>query len=693
MVAKFPYQPMPRPAALSQYGRSSTRPLVTTLVTWAGTTARYLVCFFFFPLLLTSCASDMSRTALSDKPRVNHLSQITMPDKAIGLNEDDQGADVISTQGRADLIPTPLDDSDPLPNFKVPWLSFSNTPLQDVLQAVTADAGMALSIVWDHPASKISRSSVSMTHLAGDLTSVLNKLADSYGFYWRFKDGMLHIAADRQYIVPVPPIADLFESLPIMVKTLEGTDVFLDKSARMITFRAGSQSFFKIKSYLEMTRKNRSLIVYDTYIWEVILNDGSKMGIDWGAMPGTTPATGITAGPSSALPSASGLFTAGVINAVSGGTGLALSFAGSRFSMNLLIDFLRSQGTINSLSQPKIQLLSGGKAILKDEIATTYVSRVGSASISSGTVIPGSVETSQVKTGVNLEVTGDVSDGTIYSDISLRVSDLIGMGSATVSGSTIALPKTSSREVQTHVRAKPGDTILLAGIQYDKLSGAWNTGMGVTKSNQADVMRSELIIVMKPRIKHFVPMGAEGAPPVAAVPAPKPQPMAAIQAPLAVQVAAPAPVPMAEKPEPPLSMKPMALQETGPVAAIAVVEVLAVAPPVTTTVPAPSSAPQSRLPVEPKPQVSDAQAPRGIYLQLGAFGNPDNAERLRLEVDQRLGWRREAGQSLRVVSPAPAHASKLHRLLAGPFTDRQAAEQWAARGQKIIGNRPLLLIL
>jgi cell division septation protein DedD len=459
-----------------------------------------------------------------------------------------------------------------------------------------------------------------------------------------------------------------------MVKTLEGTDVFLDKSARMITFRAGSQSFFKIKSYLEMTRKNRSLIVYDTYIWEVILNDGSKMGIDWGAMPGTAPVTSITAGPGASLPNASGLFTAGLVNAVSGGTGLALSFAGSRFSMNLLIDFLRSQGTINSLSQPKIQLLSGGKAVLKDEIATTYVSRVGSASISSGTVIPGSVETSQVKTGVNLEVTGDVSDGTIYSDISLRVSDLIGMGSATVSGSTIALPKTSSREVQTHVRAKPGDTILLAGIQYDKLSGALNSGMGLVKSNQADVMRSELIIVMKPRIKHFVHMGAEGAPPVAAAPAPKPQPVAAIQAPVTTQVTVPerTPVPPADKPASPVSMKPVATQETGPVAAIAVVEVLA---------------------LEPRPPVFDAQAPRGIYLQLGAFGNPDNAERLRLEVDQRLGWRRDAGQSLRVVAPASAQTSKLHRLLAGPFTDRQAAEQWAARGQKIIGNRPLLLIL
>ena len=581
----------------------------------------------------------MSRTGLPDKARVEKLNPLSMPAHVIGLDDEgyDQGADVISTQ-RSDLVPTALDDSDPLPKYHVPWLSFVNTPLQDVLQAIVADSRLSLGIVWDNPSSKISRSSVSMTRLSGDLGTVLDKLAESYGFYWRFKDGMLNITADRQYVAPVPPVADLFESLPIMVKTLGGTDVFLDRSARMITFRAGSQSFSKIKNYLEIMRKNRSLIVYDTFIWEVILNDGSKMGIDWGAMPGTAPATALTNG----VANASGFASAGLVNAASGGTGLALSFAGSRFSMNVLIDFLRSQGTINSLSQPKIQLLSGGKATLRDEIATTYVSRIGSASVSAGTVIPGSVETSQVMTGVTLEVSGDVSDGTIYSDIALRVSDLIGMGSAVVSGTTIALPKTSSREVQTHSRAKPGDTILLAGIQYDKLANSLNSALGVVRSNQSDILRSELIIVMRPRIKQFVPKTDAPKAPIAQVNRAMPAPM---QTALTEPTAAPAPLPAA------------------------------------------GSAATLFTPT----QASGAEAARGIYWQLGAFQSVSNAENFRTDLDQRLGWRKDSGQSLRVIAPGKSNASKLHLVLAGPFADRQAAEEWANRGRRIVGNRPVLV--
>ncbi len=601
-------------------------------------------CVLALPLLLASCASDFSRQALSEKARVEKLGHLSMPSKAIGLGEegDDQGSDVISTQGRPDLIPTPLDDSDPLPPYTVPWLSFVNTPLQDVLQAIVADSKLPLGIVWDNPASRISRSSVSMTRLSGELGNVLDKLAESYGFYWRFKDGMLNITADRQYVAPVPPIADLFESLPIMVKTLGGTDVFLDKSARMITFRAGSQSFAKIKNYLEIMRKNRSLIVYDTYIWEVILNDGSKMGIDWGALPGTVPATAI----STSLANASGSGAIGLVNGASGGNGLALSFAGSRFSMNLLIDFLRSQGTLNSLSQPKIQLLSGGKATLKDEIATTYVSRIGSPSISGGTVIPGSVETSQVMTGVTLEVSGDVSDGTIYSDISLRVSDLIGMGSATVSGSTITLPTTSSREVQTQSRAKPGDTILLAGIQYDKLSSSLNSGMGIVRSNQSDILRSELIIVMRPRVKHFVPRADTEK--------------------LQSQIAA-APLLAAQTPasEPGSGKLQSAASPANPVVAL----------------------------LEGRSWVAEKVLARGIYWQLGAFASSSNAESFKSELDQQLGWRRDSGQGLYVIAPDRKGADKLHLVLAGPFADRQTAEVWATRGRRIVGNKPVLVLL
>lgn len=624
---------------------------------------RGLVMAVLLSSLLSGCASDFMRPSMDFKPKVDKLEPLNMPSNAIGMDSgDDTDSDIITTQNRHELIPTPLLTSDPLPSHTVPKISFSGTPLQDVLQVVIRDSGLGLSLVWDTEASKISRSSTSMSQLGGDLTSVLNTLADSFGFYWRFKDGMLYITADRQYITPIPPISDLFDSLPIMVKTLGGTDVFLDKSTRMITFRADSQSFSKIKSYLDITRKNRSLIIYDTYIWEVVLNDGSKMGVDWGSLKGPGTGTSITTGPASALPAATELLTAGLVNATSGGTGLSLSFAGSRFSMNLLIDFLRSQGTVNSLSQPKIQLLSGGKAALRDEIATTYVSRVSSSAISAGTVIPGGVETSQIKTGITLEVSGDVSDGTIFSDIALKVSDLLAMDAATVNGNTITLPQTASREVSTHVRAKPGDTILLAGIQYDRLSGAINSGMGIVRSNRSDARRSELIIVMRPRVKRFVSDTAAASQPAL----PAVQPLVALP-PVTAQPVAQAPLP-----------QPAPKTNATPVAVVA---------PTLPAVAAPAVAPTTEPSTSSRP--SDAKIPSGFYVQHGAFRQLANAENMKQQLSERLGWNANGGE--RVYLTSFSKSSKLYRVLVGPFDERKDAAEWADRGRRVLGT-PLVLV-
>lgn len=186
----------------------------------------------------------------------------------------------------------------------------------------------------------------------------------------------------------------------------------------------------------------------------------------------------------------------------------------------------------------------------------------------------------------------------------------------------------------------------------DKLNGAINTGMGLVRTNQADVMCSELIIVMRPRIKNFVPQCSEektAAKPV--IPVTPVAPVSAvapvIQSPVSTEIEEKA---VDEKPaEPPVA--------------------------------APT---QPNLPVSTTPLA-------GVYVQLGAFVNAGNAENFRQDVDQRLGWRRDSAQNLWVI--APTKDSRLHRVLVGPFASRQAAQAWAERGQRVVGTRPILVIL
>ncbi len=82
----------------------------------------------------------------------------------------------------------------------------------------------------------------------------------------------------------------------------------------------------------------------------------------------------------------------------------------------------------------------------------------------------------------------------------------------------------------------------------------------------------------------------------------------------------------------------------------------------------------------PLPQVQDA---RGHFLQLGAFGNRDNAEALRARLTRELGE-----LSAKLVVQA---AGKLFRVQLGPWPDATAAQLAGGRLREILGMAPVIV--
>ncbi len=73
----------------------------------------------------------------------------------------------------------------------------------------------------------------------------------------------------------------------------------------------------------------------------------------------------------------------------------------------------------------------------------------------------------------------------------------------------------------------------------------------------------------------------------------------------------------------------------------------------------------------------------GIYLQLGAFANPDNAENLRNHLARELDW---LAEPLRIRA-----GGGIHRLQLGPYASRGDAEQVAEKIRASLGQRPTLV--
>jgi len=96
---------------------------------------------------------------------------------------------------------------------------------------------------------------------------------------------------------------------------------------------------------------------------------------------------------------------------------------------------------------------------------------------------------------------------------------------------------------------------------------------------------------------------------------------------------------------------------------------------------APPVAPSA--PASARPTVEN-RLPSGVYLQLGAFGNADNADNLKLHLERELDWIEEPMHILR--------ANGLHRLQLGPYASRAAALAIADRIRDSLGYQPAIVI-
>ncbi|MCX7163907.1 MAG: septal ring lytic transglycosylase RlpA family protein [Betaproteobacteria bacterium] len=86
---------------------------------------------------------------------------------------------------------------------------------------------------------------------------------------------------------------------------------------------------------------------------------------------------------------------------------------------------------------------------------------------------------------------------------------------------------------------------------------------------------------------------------------------------------------------------------------------------------------------EPEPVLPQVEDARGHFLQLGAFGNRDNAEALRARLTRELG---NLGEKLVIQS-----AGKLFRVQLGPWPDAAAAQMAGARLQESLDMAPVII--
>ncbi|MDD5716294.1 MAG: pilus (MSHA type) biogenesis protein MshL [Sulfuricurvum sp.] len=280
-------------------------------------------------------------------------------------------------------------------------------------------------------------------------------------------------------------------------------NIMINKSAGLLTVTGTGKQIQRLDAYIENLQKRmQTQVLIDVKMYSVIFNDGSTTGIDWsqiyklqnfnlafnqakrtnvagstfdtayeGDKVQTLMQTGSTTDPTTGIVSPTyGMADIAGIRADVAATSKLFTFS-NNISINNLLMFLKSQGDVYSISNPKILTLNNQPALITAGTELFYKT-INTSTLAGGTTGEQAKTevVSSVFSGVLLDITPEISkDGTITLRINPSVSETASSLSADNALRTMP-PDLTRRQISTVVTVKDGSRIVLGGLINRKSS-------------------------------------------------------------------------------------------------------------------------------------------------------------------------------------------------------------------------------
>lgn len=247
----------------------------------------------------------------------------------------------------------------------------------------------------------------------------------------------------------------------------EAASVIASPESGVITVRATSRQHEKVQEFVDrvMSSARRQVLIEATIV-EVSLADGYQQGITWSSLAGSGNDTGFRL---NALPTTSG-------NTGNTVTPYKLQFLNRSTGLSVVLDMLKSFGTLKVLSSPKLTVLNNQPATLK--VSSDYVyfnikQDVAPASFAGGQSTIATTATPQsVSIGFFMNLTAQISDGdTVTLNVRPSISSIYNFATDPTPGLTTPnnVPMIRTREIESMMRIESGEIAVLGGLMEEAI--------------------------------------------------------------------------------------------------------------------------------------------------------------------------------------------------------------------------------
>ncbi len=445
-------------------------------------------------VLLSSCADAIG----PDARNVNIPAPQLANSRDRAVNEG--GEPVIYLPLGEDVLLPQSSQNDDLPDTIVGPFELRGETLAGALQLIMD--GVDIPVAFESSSSLTE--TITVTNLKGPISKIVNDVCSLANMYCAYQGGVLVVKDREIFTVTIPPIvasadvAALLTNISAAIGSITGETPITDPSTRTIVYRASQRTAEMAKRYFQRLRSNTAMIVYETYIWEVSLETGNTTGIKWDRLStagelGYGISLNGSANSELGSPISIGLPTTGTIN----------------FSTKDVFQFISSYGAVKTISQPQISVLSGASATLRVADKENYVASI-TRTVSTTTTGSDSFSTTTASadTGFTLTIASNWDNSTVYGAIDILLQEVKSIETFDANPDAIVqLPQTTERELNTSVRVRPGDMVLIAGLvrendRYIK-EGLGMQNPTIPTSRSVSAGNTELVFLLRPRVVVF----------------------------------------------------------------------------------------------------------------------------------------------------------------------------------------------
>ena len=410
-----------------------------------------------------------------------------------------------------------------------------------------------------------------LPHFNGKLGTLLSAISRATDVWFTWSDGAIVVSSTERIGVSVPQDSTFAETLGKGLDALGVKGHAITADAGMVTMEVTPSQFRRVREYLSRLTNNAAFVTLQVAVLNVTLNQNAKQGIDWanlqfsalkggspldvqawqkalGANSGTssggtglgsttgggpsnttgntstgttaTDTTGTGTDSTGSVGSALGSVAKNVASlGVTGGALQGLVF-GNRFNFSGLFDFLQTYGDTKTTQNVLLKTVSGNKVSFKSLTQIPYVSEIGvttSTSSNNNTAL-GSTQTEKADDGIEVDMTPryDASANTVTIDMKLSIKAVLAFNQLSAGNQlgTLTQPTTADRSFTDILRMRPGQTVVVGGLQYDSVTNDHNSPLFLqdTKAeHQAlTLSRQSMFIVVRSNVARIGQVTEDG---------------------------------------------------------------------------------------------------------------------------------------------------------------------------------------